>query len=104
MKASKFLLTCLLLLMAGAGSAWAHGARVGVYVGPYWGPFWYPPPYYYEPRVIVVPPPAPPPVYIEQQSAPEPAYWYYCASAKGYYPYVKACPEGWQRVLPQPEK
>lgn len=98
--------------MTGLGSsAWAHGGRVrlGVYVGgPVWGPVWYPPPYYYPPQVIVVPPPAPPPVYIEQ-AQPEPQssqqqYWYYCARAKGYYPYVKECPEGWQKVLPQPER
>jgi hypothetical protein len=50
-------------------------------------------------------------VYIEQPAAPAPAapvaaapvnYWYYCAAAKGYYPYVKECPSGWQKVSPQP--
>ena len=54
---------------------------------------------------MVVVRPEPPPVYIEQQEAPAEAtqqYWYYCPSGKGYYPYVKECPEGWQRVLPQP--
>lgn len=108
----KLLVVLLALVMTGLGSsAWAHGGRVrlGVYVGgPVWGPVWYPPPYYYPPQVIVVPPPAPPPVYIEQ-AQPEPQssqqqYWYYCARAKGYYPYVKECPEGWQKVLPQPER
>lgn len=108
----KLLVVLLALAMTGLGSsAWAHGGRVrlGVYVGgPVWGPVWYPPPYYYPPQVIVVPPPAPPPVYIEQ-AQPEPQssqqqYWYYCARAKGYYPYVKECPEGWQKVLPQPER
>lgn len=29
-----------------------------------------------------------------------PYYRYYCASANAYYPYVAACPEGWQTVLP----
>ncbi|MGB2819245.1 MAG: hypothetical protein WBC37_18710 [Burkholderiaceae bacterium] len=29
-------------------------------------------------------------------------WWYWCASANGYYPYVSACSEGWQRVPPQP--
>ncbi len=28
--------------------------------------------------------------------------WYYCAESKTYYPYVKECPGGWQRVTPQP--
>ncbi|PKO88354.1 MAG: hypothetical protein CVU16_14145 [Betaproteobacteria bacterium HGW-Betaproteobacteria-10] len=112
MKAQKFWLVLWALLIAGIGTSFAHGGgRVGIYVGPYWGPLFYPPPYYYPPRVVVVPAPAPP-VYIEQQqeapveAAPAPAtaaqYWYYCASSKGYYPYVKECPEGWQKVLPQP--
>jgi hypothetical protein len=110
MKYKKIWVAALVLLLgASAASAWAHGsrARVGVYIGgPVWGPVWYPPPFHYPPQVIVVPPPAPPPVYIEQ-SAPVPAspqYWYYCASAQGYYPYVKVCPENWQKVLPQPEQ
>ncbi|MFN4327129.1 MAG: hypothetical protein ACK4FP_14735 [Azonexus sp.] len=106
----------LALLMTGMGSsAWAHGGRVrlGVHVGvgapvwgPVWGPVWYPPPYYYPPQVIVVPP-AQPPVYVEQAdpaAQPVQQYWYYCKSGKGYYPYVKECPEGWQKVLPQPEQ
>jgi hypothetical protein len=113
MKYRNLLLVLLAVLMAGMGSnVWAHGGRVhlGVYVGgPVWGPVWYPPPYYYPPQVVVVPP-APPPVYIEQSdpaAQPAPAqqqYWYYCKSSKGYYPYVKECPEGWQKVLPQPER
>ena len=28
--------------------------------------------------------------------------WYYCASSAMYYPYTKACPEGWQAVPAQP--
>jgi len=108
MKARKFLPALLALLVIGMGSALAHGMRgnVGIYVGPYWSPWYYPPPYYYQPRVVVVPP-AVPPVYIEQNEAPAESaqqYWYYCRSGKGYYPYVKECPDGWQKVLPQPEK
>lgn len=114
MKARKLLFVLLLLTLAGFGNAFAHGGRVhghvGVYVGgPYWSPWFYPPPFYYQPQVVVVPP-SPPPVYIEQQEAPgQPApssnqYWYYCQSAKGYYPYIKECPGGWQKVLPQPER
>lgn len=115
MKFHKILSLLVVLLLAGMGSAWAHGGRVGVgvYVGPYWGPgpWYYPPPYYYRPEVVVVPAPQPP-VYIEQQQ-PAPAettnrpaeqYWYYCAASKGYYPYVKECPGGWQKVQPHPEK
>ena len=47
-------------------------------------------PYYY------APPPAPP-VYMQQ---PDPHYWYYCPSSATYYPYVKECPGGWQRIVP----
>lgn len=109
MKAQKILLL-LVLAIAGTGNALAHGGRasVGLYFGPAWSPWYYPPPYYYEPRVVVVPQ-APPPVYIEQSTAAEPApsgqqYWYYCKSGKGYYPYVKECPDGWQKVLPEPAR
>ena len=31
-------------------------------------------------------------------------WWYWCVSAKNYYPYVASCAEGWQRVPPQPSK
>jgi hypothetical protein len=33
----------------------------------------------------------------EQQSD----YWYYCQDPQGYYPYVKSCPGGWMKVVPQ---
>lgn len=49
--------------------------------------------------------PAPAPVYVPPQPAPvyvaPPAtsgVWYYCASSGQYYPYTRACPEGWQTV------
>lgn len=31
-----------------------------------------------------------------------PGTWYYCESAKGYYPYVSQCPEGWKSVPAAP--
>ncbi len=120
MKATKFLAILVALAIVGVGDAAAHGprTRIGVYVGPpvvwgptwgpAWSPYWYPPPYYYPPQQVIVVPPSQPPVYIEQnppaEQQPAQQYWHYCKSAKGYYPYVKECPEGWQRVLPQPEK
>ncbi len=100
--------------------------RVGVgfaFVGPaYWGypgwgyPGWgysgwdypgyyYPSPYYYPPVVAV---PAEPTVYIERGDANSPPeqsqgnWYYYCPEAKAYYPYVKQCSGGWQRVSPTP--
>jgi len=46
------------------------------------------------------------PVFIErswaESEAPAPqVWWYWCTDARAYYPYVKECPGGWQRVAPQ---
>lgn len=99
----------LALLVALAGvmasePALAHGrgrVTVGVHFGPYWGPWWYyPPPYYYYPPTVVVP--AQPTTYIEQNTADTAGWWYYCDQSRGYYPYVRECPAGWQRVPPTP--
>ncbi len=87
-----------------------HGHAV-IVAGPafWWGPpypYWwdYAPPYYvYAPPPVVV---DQPPVYIQQPPpAPPaaPAYWYYCRSARGYYPSVPACQEPWVRVPARPE-
>lgn len=69
------------------------------------------------PQTVYVPaPPAyyPQPIYVQQpgyvvqstlppaQAAAAPQNWYYCASGNGYYPYVRACPGGWQPVSPIP--
>lgn len=75
----------------------------------FYDPFLYPPVYGFPP-VIALPPvvvPSAPPVYIQQQQAPPVIqqtehYWYYCRNPEGYYPYVKQCPDGWQRVDPRP--
>ena len=108
-----------LVAMLGAQSAQAwdrgrHGhARIGVgfYFGVPFGGYYYPPyPYYYPPYpyhapVVVQQPPT---VYVERDPAPQaqpeqPAgYWYYCAESRAYYPYVRDCPSGWQRVAPRP--
>jgi hypothetical protein len=75
---------------------------------PYWAyyPYYYPPyayyPYYPLPPVVVR---EEPPVYIQQQPPPAPVqeegYWYYCQSAKEYYPTVAQCPEPWIKVPPR---
>jgi hypothetical protein len=105
----------VLLAIAGVVAsepALAHGrARVSVGVGfgfgyPYWGGPWGPYyPYYYPPTVVV----QQPVTYVEQSSSaapPAPAadagWWYYCDQSRGYYPYVRECPAGWQRVAPVP--
>jgi hypothetical protein len=116
------LAVAVLLTSAAPSLAWSrhhgHGGRVfvGIGVGPaFWYPYpywYYPPPYYYYPPAYY--PPAPvvvqePPVYVQQQAPPAPpapsqpadAYWYYCPSAKGYYPSVPKCPEPWVKVPPR---
>jgi hypothetical protein len=125
MKTTKAMLV-LAVALAGftaAGSALAQhhhfhgGPRVSIGFGfglpfaayPYYYPPYYAPYYsaYYQAPVVVQ---QQSPVYVEQnpQAAPSaqpsaPAgYWYYCASSRAYYPYVKECPAGWQRVAPQP--
>jgi hypothetical protein len=55
------------------------------------------------PSTVVVP--AQQPVYIERGdggATPEsdPHHSYYCHNPDGYYPYVKQCPGGWQKVSP----
>ena len=81
------------------------------YPGPayaYPGPaYTYPGPAYAYPGPAV----APSAGYVEQnvpQAAPAPAQpqedWYYCADSNAYYPYVRECAEGWQRVSPTPPR
>lgn len=126
MNSMRLLRGCLILLAAlSVGSdalAYGHSrgrshtfVRFGVATVPAWG-YYYPSPFYYpyystavvdrSPLVYIEqnPPPAeaPQPSQVTQPSQLTPSsYWYYCAAAKAYYPYVKACPSGWQKVLPQ---
>jgi hypothetical protein len=119
-------LLCGLMMLAGmfvSGIAHAdHHGHVGVglyfgvpFPGYYYPPAYYPYPYYpypYYPPAVVAPAPAQPPVYIEQGSAqptpqqapatPDNYYWYHCDKPEGYYPYIKECPGGWQKVVPTP--
>ena len=122
MKTTRIVLSMMLVLttLVAAESALAqrHGPRVVVGIGigapfPYSYPYYYRPyPYYYYPPYAYYPAPVvvqQQPVYIEQ-NAPQPqaqpqassGYWYFCAEPNGYYPYVRECPTGWQRVAPQP--
>jgi hypothetical protein len=101
----------------GYGGGHWHSS-IGFYVGvpfggyPYYYPRYYAPYYYptysYYPAPVVVQQQEP--VYVERNPQPAPStqqsapanYWYYCAPSNAYYPYVKECPAGWQRVAPQP--
>jgi len=100
------------------GSGWYGGVFIGApwwYPYPYSYSYPYPYPYGYYPYpyapapYYAYPPPVVegPSVYIERAPAPsaEPAqtYWYYCASAKAYYPSVQTCREAWIKVPPRPQ-
>ena len=107
-RASCVFLTLVFIAILTPLTGYAYGPhrsfRGGIWIGPEWGPVWVNPyPYYYSPPVVVQQPSVD---YYIQQSAPqqseEPAYWYYCRKPEGYYPYVKQCPDGWMKVVPNP--
>jgi hypothetical protein len=84
----------------GWGGGFYPGIGYGVgFGGPFYSSWNYP-------ATVVVPVQTTPPVYIQQtpvQSNTLPAnFWYYCSNPKGYYPYVRTCPGGWQQVAPTP--
>ena len=112
----------------GLGLGYHGHGRLGISLGlPLYGPAYYPGPYVYPAPAYAYPAPAyayPGPVYsypapayapgptyapsaayVEQSyAAPAPVQpeWYYCASSNAYFPYVRECPGGWQRVPAQP--
>ena len=102
------LLVVTLPLAALAGHGHGHG-NTRVYIGgsfwlgpPAWGPayygpgYYYPPPPYYAPAPVIV---QQTPQYVERAQA-DADYWHYCENPRGYYPYVRTCPGGWMRVVP----
>jgi hypothetical protein len=125
MKLIKITLLLLLVGPATVGVAWAdhhqsyghfYGPRLGLYLDPW--PLFFPPigyyPYYPYPRYSEIVTLAAPVVYVEQSPSPVNAApansqptapsndWYYCHKPDGYYPYVRNCQSGWQRVPSQP--
>lgn len=87
---------------------WYHGDHYG-HLGWWWlaGGMWYyyPVPVYpypnpYAPSTVIVQS-APEPT-AETEVPPAPQSWYYCQSARKYYPYVSECPEGWKAVPATP--
>jgi hypothetical protein len=107
------ILAFLVLFLVSTVPSNAYGKvllRGGVWIGPGWGgwgPWWWGPPYYpypyypYEPNPPVVIQQQPP-TYVEPTPQPEKEYyWYFCQKPQGYYPYVKKCPGGWLKVIPQ---
>ena len=109
----KALIALALVASAGVAANAYAWSRVGVWVG---GPVYYPypvapAPYYYYPPPPVVVQPSPPVQYVEQGQQPvadpgapaqQPGMWYYCDSAKAYYPYVKQCAGAWRPVPATP--
>ena len=105
------------LVMLAASSAFAHG-RGRVHFGLHFGfplypytslyPYdYYPAPIYHYPVPYTVRvAPSAPPVWVERDDVGREedaaSWWYYCAQSRGYYPYVKSCPGGWERVPPAP--
>ncbi|MBE0626123.1 MAG: hypothetical protein IH606_15055 [Burkholderiales bacterium] len=98
------------------GYGYGHGYRVGFGISfalPYYWPSYYPGnyasyysyPYTYPGTAYAYPGPAAG-AYVERdyaQAAPAPRQdWYYCAGSNAYYPYVRECPGGWQRVPSEP--
>jgi hypothetical protein len=111
----------------GHGGGVRFGINLGVPLyGPGYYPGYYPYPYGYPGPAYAYPGPAygypgqavaPPTAYVEQgysQAAPPPPQaqpqpqpqgdWYHCDNSNAYYPYVRECPEGWQRVPAQPPR
>jgi hypothetical protein len=107
-----------LILVLAAGSALAGGRHhhhghgrislgfhFGVPLGWYHPWHYAPPAYYYYPAPVVVQPAAPTTFVERSDVVPEGAgSWYFCRDSNGYYPYVKQCPGGWQRVPAQPSQ
>ena len=95
----------------GHGGGWGWGPAIGLGIGlgvlgaasyyanpyPYY-PYYPSAPVMIQPQQEIYVQPAPAP----QQQTMEPNYWYFCADANGYYPYVRQCPGGWMKVVPMP--
>ena len=100
-----------LLAVLAAGALMSESASAGgrVVVGVGFGfPLWYPAPWYYAPAPYYYPPPAVvsrPVTYVERREVARASteWWYYCQQSSSYYPYVKTCPGGWQKVEPTPQ-
>ncbi|NDU91728.1 MAG: hypothetical protein G3I10_03845, partial [Ferrovum sp.] len=62
---------------------------------------------YYAPSTVVVTQPEPPvspqgTTYVGGGPQQQNQSWFYCESARGYYPYVQQCPEPWHAVSATP--
>jgi hypothetical protein len=70
--------------------------------GPAYWPGCHPGTHIYTPATVI----QEPPVYVQRAPATgplEPGYWYYCQSARAYYPTAPSCEEAWVKVPPRAE-
>ncbi|MFA6313755.1 MAG: hypothetical protein WCV99_00795 [Sterolibacterium sp.] len=51
---------------------------------------------------ISLPPPPQNAARISTLTMPGSQWWYFCKNPEGYYPYVRECPSGWEKVSPVP--
>lgn len=108
----------VLLFLLGVGSGekawadWGHHDHYDVVVEPYWETrylrqYAYPPVIIERPVSVVTIDPPVTRVFVEQPAKPNlPTsggdHWYYCAASKKYYPFVKKCSAGWQKIPQKP--
>jgi len=90
-------------LTADLHAHWDHGQWLHTWHNGMYGWWWFLDDYWYFYNEPIYPfPTYIAPYYYEDEEAPEPGpgngYWYHCDNPPGYYPYVKACPGGWQVV------
>jgi hypothetical protein len=103
-----FIVLLTLLLAVPWVSYAGHGRHGGtrVVIG---GNFWFGPPPFWGPRFYYGGPVccAPPPVWVAptagyvDRDREESEFWYYCEDPRGYFPYIRSCPGGWMKVVPQ---
>lgn len=102
------LLTTQAYADGGHGGGWGHGGEWGRGGGWGWGGDWIVPALVgaaivddlSQPQTVYGQQPVP--VYAPNVEAPAVQYWYFCAAANAYYPYVSSCPSGWQTVPATP--
>ena len=66
------------------------------------GPAYYAEPIYAGPPAASIPPPPPGGSQVSALSLPGSEWWYFCKDPNGYYPYVRECKSGWEKVSPTP--
>jgi len=70
--------------------------------GPVGPAYYYVDPTYAGPPVASLPPPPQGSSQISALGSPGSEWWYFCKEPSGYYPYVRECQSGWEKVSPTP--